>query len=86
MYSKYQRDEYVLTPNGVVLEQVCFHILTQHNSYTNTDCIYSVYVMVLELIVQKFYLLVGSNKNRPQPQIVNNIRVIYRFEVRFVSL
>ena len=55
----------------------------QYNSYTNTDCIYSVYVMVLELIVQIFYL--GSNKNRPQPQIVN-IRVIYRFEVRFVSL
>ena len=51
----------------------------QHNSYTNTDCIYSVYVMVLELIVQNFYL--GSNKNRPQPQIVNNIRVIYRFKV-----
>ena len=58
--------------------------VTQHNSYTNTDCIYSVYVMVLELIVQKFYL--GLNKNRPQPQVVNNIRVIYRFEVRFVLL
>ena len=60
------------------------YLLTQHNSYTNTDCIYSVYVLVLEPIVQKFYL--GSNKNSPQPSIVNNIRVIYRFEVRFVSL
>ena len=58
--------------------------LAQHNLYTNTDCIYSVYVYVLESKVQKFCL--SSNKNRPQPSIVNNIRVIYRFEVRFVLL
>ena len=56
-------------------------MVTQHYSYTNTDCIYSVYVMVLELIVQKFFYL-RSNKNRPQPQIVNNIESF--IEMRFV--
>ena len=55
-------------------------LCTQHISYTNTDCIYSVYVLLLEPIVHKFYL--GSNKNRPQHSIVNNTRVICR--LRFV--
>ena len=75
-----------ITDLGVFVICMCpiVYLHSQHNSYTNTDCIYSVYVLVLEPIVQKFYL--GANKNRPQHSIVNNIGVIYRFEGRFVLL
>ena len=59
----------------------------RHNKmYTlNSDCIYSVYILMLELIVQKIYLL-SSSINRPQAPILNAIQVIYRFEICFVLL
>ena len=42
---------------------------------------YSVYVLVLELLVQTFYL--GSNNNRSQAPILHNIAVHFRFVVHF---
>ena len=59
----------------------------QHNSYTNTDCIYSIYIpSMFRCWNYSTKILPWLKQKQTTAPIVNNIRVIYRLEGRFVSL